>query len=229
MPGETLRARLAAAALTERARGEHTRVRDPTGGEGCATCPAAHVPPSGRVPAKLWAEPTGPGDPWDAHQRRGLVAPHRPAPPRPPRRQGHSEPQWVDPTPAGAPQDPGTHTSVGGWQRRPAHTVRTGAAAPAQGPAVVARVANGTRSQASRSFSLHPHLRQRFRPYQVTAAANFRTCAPGRQAAPSPGTARPAFCRPQPLLSLLQGDGALKARQFSRWNKAHTQSLHSCR
>lgn len=151
------------------------------------------------------------------------------APPRPPRRQGHSEPQWVDPTPAGAPQDPGTHTSVGGWQRRPAHTVRTGAAAPAQGPAVVARVANGTRSQASRSFSLHPHLRQRFRPYQVTAAANFRTCAPGRQAAPSPGTSRPAFCRPQPLLSLLQGDGALKARQFSRWNKAHTQSLHSCR
>lgn len=63
----------------------------------------------------------------------------------------------------------------------------------------------------------------------MRAADAFRTCAPGRRAAPSPGTACPAFCRPQPLLSLLQGDGDLKARQFSRWNKAHTQSLHSCR
>ena len=164
MPGETLRARPASAALTERAREEHTRVRDPTGGEGCATCPAAHVPLSRRVPAKLWAEPTVLGT-LGIHTSVGGWWHHTAPPPPTHTRQGHSEPQWVDRTPAGAPQDPGTHTGIGGWQRRPAHTLRTGAAAPAQGPAAVAQVAKGTRSQASRRFFLCPHLRLRFRPY----------------------------------------------------------------
>lgn len=82
--------------------------------------------------------------------------------PRPPPAPTHTaragETQWVDPTPAGAPQDPGTHTSVGvgGWRR----------CGSSPGPSCRGTGPNGTCSQASRSFSLiSPHLRLRLRPY----------------------------------------------------------------
>lgn len=142
VPGETLRARPAAAAETERPREEHTRVRDPQVERAEPRAQLRMFRLQEEFPPRLWAEPTHPGAPQDAHQRGGLVAP----PPPPHTWQGHGETQWVDPTPAGAPQDPGTHTSVGvgGWRRRrPAHTLMTGAAALAQGPAAAAQVPMG--------------------------------------------------------------------------------------